>query len=247
MKSVWVIILAVAVCGFMVGDVAAGWIDVQFDERNFNSPLVIDNPYWPLVPGTTFIYEAEEDEELIVNWVAVTNQKERVCGIKTRVVYDVEWAVDEDGERVLLEETFDWYAQDDFGNIWYFGEETYEYIYDDETGDLVEISTEGSWEACVDEAEAGIVMLAEPASGDFYMQEFYEDEAEDMGKVLQVNATIETDFLGEVGGVLKTKEWTSLEPGSIEHKFYVPGLGLALINELAGGTVRVELVDVIYP
>ena len=252
MKSLVVLFTVMALSGLMFGSVIAGGLDpIEVNKNNFDNPTVIDNMYWPLVPGTTFLYEAEEDDELIVNEFTVTNKTKKVCGIRTRVIYDVEWEVDEDGEEVLLEETFDWYAQDNFGNIWYFGEETYEYIYDEETGDLIEISPEGSWEACVDGAEPGIVMLAEPIQGLSYRQEYYEGEAEDMGKVLRLNATVsvtlDTGEELELEGVLVTKEWTVLEPGSVEHKYYAPRIGLVLVQELKEGTVWVELVAIIAP
>jgi len=160
------------------------------------------------------------------------------------------------GDGDPLEVTQDWYAQDDFGHIWYFGEETI-----DEEG-----STEGSWEAGKDVdgvgslAEPGIVMLAHPDvstsdsvladSGLFYEQEYYEEVAEDMGKVKRLNASIVLEMdnnlaTSEFTDCLQTKEWTALEPGSVEHKHYCAYTGLVLINELSGGpTVRVELVGI---
>ncbi len=206
---------------------------------------VIDNKYMPLQPGTTFVYEAEEDE-LIRNEITVTHNTRVVAGVTCTVVHDVEKAyieeLGEEGEWKTLEETYDWYAQDKYGNVWYFGEETLEYIYDDEWN-LVDTSDEGSWEAGVDGAEQGIVMLATPAPGLSYRQEYYEDEAEDMGKVLRLNATVSVAY-GSFTNCLKTKEWTPLEPGAVEHKYYAPNVGLVLINELKGKTVRVELIEV---
>jgi len=136
----------------------------------------------------------------------------------------------------LSEDTYDWYAQDNNGNVWYFGEDTTEYLDDGTT------SKEGSWEAGVDGAEPGIVMLAEPIPGTSYRQEYYEGNAEDMGKVLRLNARVAVEY-GDFDDCLKTKEWTSLDPGVIEHKYYAPGVGLVLVKELKGTTVRVELID----
>ena len=241
---------------------AGGLVEVDIDfATDFSTPLNIDNPYWQLLQGNTFVYRAVEDDECLVNEVVVTGltKSDFVAPydqITARVVDDTEWAdtdCDGVGDGDPLEVTQDWYAQDDFGHIWYFGEETV-----DEEG-----SAEGSWEAGKDVAgvgsiaEPGIVMLAYtdisadsvlPAPGLFYAQEFYEDEAEDMGKVKQLyaNVVLEMDnnlTTDEYTDCLKTKEWTPVEPGAVEHKYYCPYVGLVLINELSGGpTVRVELV-----
>ena len=244
---------------------AGGLVKLDIDFANdFTDPLNIDNPYWQLLPGNTFVYRAIEDDECLVNEVVVTGliKKDFVAPydlIKVRVVDDTEWA-DSDckgiGDGDPLEVTQDWYAQDVFGHLGFFGEETV-----DEEG-----STEGSWEAGKDVAdvgsiaEPGIIMLAHPdvstvgsvltAPGLFYEQEFYEDEAEDMGKVKRLNAKVVLEMdnnllTSEYTDCLQTKEWTALEPGSIEHKHYCPYTGLVLINELSGGpTVRVELVGI---
>ena len=198
----------------------------------------IDNPYLPLDPGTTFVYEAETADEFILNKITVTNETKEIIGVSCTIVYDVEWI-----NNLLTEETYDWYAQDSSGNVWYFGEATTEYLYDD-TGVLIGTSTEGSWEAGVDGATPGIVMLADPLPGISYRQEFYEGVAEDMAKVLRLNVSVSVDY-GDFDDCLKTREWTPLNPGVIEHKYYAPGIGLVFIEELKGKTVKVELVDVI--
>jgi len=192
---------------------------------------VIDNRYFPLLPGTTFVYQPV-GEENVVNTVQVTSAVKVILGVTCTVVHDWETV---DGK--LTEDTYDWYAQDKYGNVWYFGEDTKEYLPDGS------ISTEGSWEAGVDGATAGIVMLADPKPGLSYQQEYYEGVAEDMGKVLRLNVGVSI-ARGHFVGCLKTKEWTPLEPGIIEHKYYAPRIGLVLIEELKGKTVRVELVDV---
>lgn len=216
-----------------------------------------------MMQGKTFVYRAVEDEECLVNEVTVTGATKTFMApydqITARVVKDIEWEdtdCDGIGDGDPLETTNDWYAQDKYGHIWYFGEDTV-----DNEG-----STEGSWEAGRDvagvgsNAEPGIVMLAHPdvstvdsvlaAPGLFYQQEYYEDEAEDMGKVKRLNAGVALEMennlaTSEYTGCLKTKEWTTLEPGEVEHKYYCPYTGLVLIEELSGGpTVLVELVDV---
>jgi hypothetical protein len=210
---------------------------------SFTKPLKIDNPYWPLEPGTIFKYQPMPNEENVVNTIIVTNRKKKITledgrKIVCRVVYDTETVGDK-----LTEETFDWYAQDDDGNIWYFGEDTIEYLYD-ENWNLVETSTEGSWEAGVDGALPGYVMLAEPTPGICYQQEYYEGEAEDTAKVLRLDAKVTLENGDSYENCLETKEWTNLDPGVVEHKYYAPGVGLVLINELKEKSVRVELVDI---
>jgi len=134
------------------------------------------------------------------------------------------------------EDTYDWYAQDNDGNVWYFGEYTTAYL---EGGT---ISHEGSWEAGVNGAEPGVVMLANTLPGLSYRQEYLAGVAEDMGKVLRLNAKVSIGY-GDFVNCLETKEWSPLEPGVVEHKFYAPGIGLVLIEELKEKTVRVELVN----
>ena len=142
-----------------------------------------------------------------------------------------------DGE--LVEETFDWYAQYRDGNVWYFGEESNDY----ENGVVVSIKV--SWEAGVNGALPGIIMHANPQVGDPYRQEYYAGEAEDMGQVLSVTESVVVPY-GSYGGVLKTTDWTPLEPGKVEHKFYAPGIGLILEAMAEEGSGRVELIDILH-
>jgi hypothetical protein len=226
---------------------AGGLVEIEFDALDFSDPLDIDNPWWPLnSPGTTWHYYAVEGEdECVITEFTVTSMSYLTAvGVEARIVEEVEW-LDEDcdgSKDLLLEETDDWYAQDDAGNVWYLGEDTLAYEYDDQ-GNEVEVSDEGSWEAGVDGAEAGIVMLAEPMPGLYYRQEYLEGEAEDMGKVLRLNARVSIDF-GDFEGCLVTKEWTALEPGHVEHKYYCPRIGLVHVEELKEKTVLVDLVGV---
>jgi hypothetical protein len=184
----------------------------------------VNNTYFPLVPGTTFVYEGAEHVE-----VHVTNATRIVMGVVCTVVRDT---VSEDG--AVVEDTYDWYAQDVHGNVWYFGEDSREY----EDGKLK--GTAGSWEAGVDGALPGIIMFGHPLAGVTYRQEYLKGEAEDMGAVLSLNATA-TVPLGTFHGVLRTKDFTPLEPGVLEHKYYAPGVGLVLEEE---GSSRVELTEV---
>lgn len=196
---------------------------------------VIDNPYLPLVPGTTFTYEAETEDGIEENVVNVTRKTKKILDVTCTVVWDLVYV-----GGVLTEETYDWYAQDRHGNVWYFGEDTKEY---DEDGNV--ISTEGSWEAGVDGAKPGIVMEADPQPGDSYRQEYYEGVAEDMAKVLRLNASVSVPY-GDFDDCLKTKEWTPLDRGVVEHKYYAWGVGLVLVTELKGKSVQVELVGITH-
>lgn len=181
----------------------------------------IDNPYLPLLPGTTWVYEGESDGEHERVEVVVTDERKRIMGIDAVVVRDT---VRIGGE--VVEDTRDWFAQDADGNVWYLGEDSRDY----ENGEVV--STEGSWEAGVDGARAGIVMPAAPAVGLAYEQEHYEGEAEDRAEIVRV---------GKARVV--TREWNPLEPDVVEEKHYERGVGLVLEVVTEGGEGRVELVS----
>jgi hypothetical protein len=191
----------------------------------------IDNPYLPLLPGSTWTYEVtgEGGDETVT--VTVTDETRVVEGVTTTVVHDR--VTDPDGE--IVEDTFDWYAQDVDGNVWYFGEHTTAYAGD-------QTSTEGSWEAGIDGARAGVVMLARPRVGDGYQQEFLEGEAEDQAEVLAIDAEVVIDE-ETYDDVVKTADATRLEPGLVEHKYYAPGVGLIAEETVSGGDERVVLVD----
>jgi hypothetical protein len=202
---------------------------VELDPADFTT--VIDNPYWPMAPGSRWVYrETGENGELKVV-VTVTDRKKVVDGIDAVVVHDV---VTEDGE--VIEDTFDWYAQDAQGNVWYLGEDTKEF----ENGKVV--STEGSWEAGVDGALAGILVPADPEPGMKYRQEYYEGEAEDEGEVLSVDAkaTVPYDSFDDA---LQTKDTTPLEPDLVEHKYYALGVGPVLAVAVSAGGGREELIS----
>lgn len=186
----------------------------------------VDNQYFPLVPGTTFVYETPDGSERVE--VRVTDETKTVMGVTCMVVMSWEY---EDGE--LTEETADWYAQDVDGNVWYFGEDSKEY----EDGEVV--STAGSWQAGLDGAQPGIIVQGAPAVGESYRQEYYAGVAEDMGEVLSLEESVSVPY-GSFDRVLKTREWTPLEPGDEEHDYYAPGVGLIL--EAEGGD-RLELVS----
>jgi hypothetical protein len=203
---------------------------VELDPARFSPD--IDHPYWPMKVGTVWTYretDAEGAEQRVV--VTVTDRTRDIQGIQARVVHDV---VTEDGE--VVEDTFDWYAQDEDGNVWYLGEDTTAF----EEGKQPD--KEGSWEHGVDGALAGILLPADPEVGMSYRQEYYEGEAEDMGEILSLDESVEVPY-GKYDGVLKTKDWTPLEPDLVENKFYARGVGPVLATTVSGGTDREELVD----
>jgi hypothetical protein len=191
----------------------------------------VDNPYLPLLPGTRWVYEGIEDGETERVEVEVTDERRNVMGISAVVVRDVVYEDDE-----VVEDTYDWFAQDTAGNVWYLGEDSREF----EDGELV--STEGSWEAGVDGALPGIVMLAEPEVGVAYRQEFYEDEAEDMAEVHAAGAS-ETVPAGTFDDLVVIREWNPLEPDVVEDKYHAAGVGVVLEVKVEGGDGRVELIE----
>jgi hypothetical protein len=192
----------------------------------------IDNPYFPLAPGNRWVYRetaTDGSKQRVV--VKVTHRTRLIAnGVTARIVRDT---VTENGK--VIEDTFDWYAQDGRGNVWYLGEDTKEY----ENGQVV--STRGSWEAGVDGATAGIVMPARPRVGMSYRQEYYKGHAEDRAKILSLGEQAEVPF-GRFKRVLLTKEWNPLEPKVLEYKLYARGVGPVLALTISGGSDREELV-----
>ena len=200
----------------------------RIDPSNFVDK--IDNRYMMFTPGTTFIYEGKSADgpERVETYVSYKTRE--VLGVKCTVVRDKAFL-----NGKLSEKTFDWYAQDKEGNVWYFGEDTKEY-------------ENGWWEAGVDGATPGMVMEANPRGGDSYRQEYYEGEAEDRAEVLSLDASGLNDAVsvpyGSFGDVLMTKEWNPLEPGVLEYKYYAPGTGLIGEEQILGGTDTSKLVDI---
>lgn len=192
----------------------------------------ITNPYWPMPVGARWVYTESEGREEQRVVVTVTDRTKTVAaGVEARVVHDV---VTEDGD--VVEDTYDWYAQDSAGNIWYLGEDTAEY----EDGEVV--TREGSWEAGVDGAEAGILIPGDPQPGMAYQQEYLAGEAEDQAAVLSLDEMVEAST-GRYTEALLTRETTPLEPEVAELKFYAPGIGPVLVLQVSGGTSREDLVS----
>ncbi|MDX1394319.1 MAG: hypothetical protein R3195_08010 [Gemmatimonadota bacterium] len=190
----------------------------------------VTNPFFPLAPGSHRVYESDDGVEVIV--IDVLAAPRDVNGVSATVVRD---QVFEDGE--LIEDTFDWFAQDVAGNVWYLGEDSREI----EDGQVV--STAGSWEWGVDGALPGIYMWADPGGhiGEEYRQEYAAGVAEDWGEVLAVDVDVSVPA-GDFSGCVQTEDWNALDSGPRENKFYCSGIGPAL--ELEPGGTRVELVEV---
>jgi hypothetical protein len=206
----------------------------NLDPADFGGP--IDNPYLPWAVGARWIYrETDRTGDVQTVTVTVTTRTRTILEIAATVVHD---KVTAHGE--LVENTFDWYAQDSCGNVWYLGENTKEY----ENG--VVVTTEGSWEAGVDGAEAGVIMPADPQVGQSYRQEHYAGHAEDDAAILSLDEQAETPF-GHFTGVILSKETTPLSPDSLEYKLYAKGIGEVMAIAVSGGSDREELLSYSLP
>jgi hypothetical protein len=193
---------------------------VDLDPADFTTK--IDNPYWPMEPGTRWVYsETDEDGKHRIVVTVTDKTKEIANGIEARVVRDVV----SNGEPIEI--TDDWYAQDSAGNVWYLGEKTAEY----EHGKLV--TRAGSFEAGVDGAQPGIIMPAEPEVGQTYRQEYYEGKAEDEGKVVSLDQQAEVPA-GHYPHTLLINDLNPLEPKVSELKFYEKGVGPVLAVSVSG-------------
>ena len=233
--SVATVVGALMAGGAAVSNARASTPDYEpvLDPANFVT--VIDNPYFPLPVGRTLVYEGVKDGQSQVDTVTVTDQTKVIEGITGRMVSDIST---HDG--ALLEKTFDWYAQDKQGNVWYLGEDTTEYLPNGKT------DTSGSWQAGVHDAEPGIIMEANPQIPDAYRQEYLVGQAEDTAWVVEVGGTVAVPY-GRLRNTLKTLEATRVEPGLYDLKVYAPGIGIVLEQSLTGPTEIAQLVSVSGP
>ncbi len=190
----------------------------------------IDNPYFPLKPGTTLVYEGQTARGFEHSEFFVTHNTKVILGVTCIEVRDT---VKVDGQ--LIEDTLDWFAQDKQGNVWYFGENAKQI-----QGGLI-VGLEGSWTGGVDGAKPGLIMKAHPLSGDFYRQEFSLDTAEDVAEVLSLTESVSVPY-GSFHNCLKTKETSPLEPDVVDNKFYCAGVGNVLTKDLSGE--KLELVSI---
>lgn len=191
----------------------------------------IDNPWLPLTPGNEWVYRATSSDGGRTITVTVLDETRDIEGVNATVVRDV--VTDADGK--VLKETRGWFAQDTAGNVWSLGETTAVDV-DGET------SSEGSWEAGVDGAQAGLAMPAEPRRGDGYRREFLRGAAEDRTEVLTLDASANVPF-GSFTDLLETEDTTPLDPDLVERKLYASGVGLIQVETVAGGDEVVVLVS----
>ena len=212
----------------------AGATDAADEINPGDFTVTIDNPFFPLPPGVTFSYRGNREGRKQRDEFAVTNNTIVIAGVTCRVVHDRVFL-----RGILQENTFDYFAQDRDGNVWYFGEDTEEL---DRHGNVV--STEGTWRAGLNGAQPGVIMEAHPQVNDHYFQEQAAPLAQDEATVLSLHATAEVP-LAKFRNCLLTTEFTQLEPGNFEHKFYARGIGFVLSVVVKGGRERLALVRIV--
>jgi len=219
-------LLAAAMIGALCAPSAAG--------RTFSAH--VDNAWFPLRPGTTYVYRGMKDGSPARDVVLVTHRTKRVGGVRCRVVHDRLYL-----RGRLAERTADYYAQDARGTVWYFGEDTAEL---GRRGRV--ITTEGTWHTGVDGARAGVFMPAHPRVGERHRQEFLRGHAEDHFEVVSLDAHVAVPF-DTFEHALRTREWTPLEPGVVDAKYYVRGIGEVSEQTVRGGREAARLVRVVRP
>ena len=193
----------------------------------------VTNAWFPLRPGTTYVYNGVKDGQPSRELFTVTRLTKVIQGVRCTAVSDRLYL-----RGRLFERTTDWYAQDRRGAVWYFGEQTAEL---DAQGRVT--STAGTWQSGVDGAKAGIYMPAHPRVGQSARQEFYAGHADDHFRVVSLDASVSVPYISSRHALL-TKEWTPLEPGVIDHKLYVRGIGTVKEETVKGGSERNVLVAV---
>jgi len=192
----------------------------------------IDNPWFPLLAGSTYVYRGVKDGQASREVLTVTRQVKTIDGSRCAVVQDRLYL-----SGSLEERTTEWYSQDKQGNVWYFGENTAELAKDGHV-----TSTSGTWRAGVDGARPGVYMFAQPKVGQTAQQEFYKGQAQDHFRVLSLRTSVSVPYISTRKAML-TQEWTPLEPGVLDHKLYVRGIGTVLEQTVKGGDERAALVS----
>src|SRR3954454_6742778 len=192
----------------------------------------IDNPYWPMKPGSQWVFRETNAEGTVSRVVVTVLDKTKMIanGVEARVVHD---QVTEDGQ--VAEDTYDWYAQDADGNLWYLGEDTTEF-------DNGKKTKEGSWEAGVDGGLPGIIMPAGPQVGMTYREEYYKGHAEDAASIIGTDAFAKVPY-GRVENGVQTRNFSGIEPDVIEEKIYGRDVGVVLEITVSGGSDRDELLS----
>jgi hypothetical protein len=204
------------------------------DPQKFSAHVT--NQWFPLRVGTTWIYAGVQDGKKSTDIVTVSHRTRRIDGVETRVVRD----------RLLLanrleERTDDYYSQDACGNVWYFGEDTAEL---DAHGNVT--NTDGSFHAGVNGAQPGVFMQAHPTLDRKFRQEWYRGQAEDSFAALSRTASRTVPYGSFHGNVLRTREWSALEPGVIDNKYYVRGIGEVDEVTVKGPREFAHLIDVLH-
>lgn len=199
--------------------------------RHFTS--TVDNPWFPLPEGRTLVYQGTKDGQKTKEYLTVSDKVQKIDRAPCRVVLDRLYS-----RGHLVETTRDYYTQDAKGNVWYFGEDTAEL---DQHGNMV--STDGTWQAGRSGAKPGVFMTAHPKRGDGGRQEYFKGQAEDHYKVIGTGTRVQVPYKS-FHHALKTKEWTPLEPGVVDHKYYVKGLGTVKELTVKGGHEKNVLVAV---
>lgn len=217
-----------------------------YGTQTFLPGAPIDNPYFPMPPNVVNTYAGsfEEDGEIVTEGFELSNigPGKTLLGVQTWTQLDRAFEGD-----LLVEETHDYYAQDTDGNVWYFGEDVVNYLYDDDDN-LVGTNTSSSWLAGENDALPGVIMLGDGVVDFNYFQEFaVADDALDHATIKSVGNTV-TIGLGTFTNVIQILEGSVLDPDFREFKYYAPGIGLILAEEgldanLMNPVLSVELVS----
>jgi hypothetical protein len=221
--------VAMAACGIAAAP-ASAWPGIPRLPGPGQFVQTIDNKWFPLIPGTVLVYRGEKDGMSGRDVMTVTQRHRKILGVRATVVSD---RLHLRGH--LAERTDDWYAQDRHGNVWYLGERTAELDAHGRT-----VSTEGSWQAGVRGARAGIYMPAHPKPGERGRQEYYKGHAEDQYRIISLHAHVSAPAASSLHALL-TEETTRLEPGAVDHKLYVAGIGTVVEQSVKGGNERFVL------
>lgn len=237
MKRVLVAVLCCCACGSN-GASGGGSVGTSPSSATYNPKIdtanfvpLVDNRLYPLKPGTVLEYTVTKEGGTEKVVITVMHETKKILGVSTTVVHDL---VSQGGH--VTEDTWDWYSQDREGNVWYFGEATTK----TEGG---KSSTEGSWEAGVNGAKAGVIMEAHPKVGDNYRQEYAPGVAEDRAEILSLNESV-TVRKGSFTGCVKTKDYSPLKPDLVENKVFCPGVGQVLVVHVLGPAEHEELVAI---
>jgi len=231
MRTRMFVLVAAALTGLLLWTSGGAPATATVNPADFSAPVA--NPYFPLEPGTVSVYRGTEGGDRLIEHLRVTDRTKTIQGVTTTVIRDVLFRNGRLGEA-----TTDWYANDNAGNTWYFGERTAVY---DRHGNVT--SREGTWTAGVDGAVAGIIMPADPAPTDAYRQEFLVGHAEDQAWIVSNDEKL-SGPIGSMTNVVRSYEWTQLEPDVVSLKLYGPNLGIVQEGDVAGGDEFLQLVAV---